>query len=277
MNKFRKLHKGMSLVEVLVAMTVFSVGTAAVTMAFATAVKYNTHNQRRDDELAHQQAAIQNGRVDGLELYGGTSQDYTIVYTERGGSKLTFKDQFGAPYEPFMDTTEYQASRTGKNDTKFDFQLKSFSTSIVGNDEVAYSKAEDKYKIKVINESPVNYDVRVKIKGGTIYQGDLDAGGYKHSSNLFCRSLSPQLTDYTLHDEHGDPVAMVPSAIAFGFKYPDLDIVLQQDSPMHFDFYREGFLFKEYTLNVNDITHHALGQCIITIHDDDTIEAVYPD
>jgi len=279
MNKIKKFHKGMSLVEVLVAMTIFSVGAAAVTMAFATAVKYNTHNIRRDDELATQQAAIQNGRNEGLELYASSAgNDYEIVYTVNGGSKITYKDSSGHTMSPgpYGNATEFQASKSGKNDTIFDFQLKSFSTAPAGSEPVVVSKSEDKYKIKIENKSPLNYDVRIKITGGTIYQGDLDNKGYKHSSNLYCHSLAPQTTDYTLADEHGNPVSKVPSAFEIGFKYDGLGTLQLDDSPMEILFYKEGFLDKGLPLNPQNIATSPNGTLLLTINADGTIPATYP-
>ena len=274
MKKFKKLHKGMSLVEVLVAMTIFSVGTAAVTMAFATAVKYNTHNQRRDDELSAQQNAVQNGRIEGLELFKGTGQDHMLVYTNRADSKeVSFKKADGTPNpdSPYRGVTEYAASRTGKNDGIFDFQLKSFSTTIGGNGTPSTSKSEDTYRIVVVNESPVNYDIRVRIRGGKIFQGNVN-DGYTHSSNLYCRSLSPKLTNYSLND-NGITVEGIPSKIEFGFKYPDLDSATV--SPMTIDFYKDGYHSRTIDLNCSDITSKPNGFVTFTIQEDGEVKPEY--
>jgi len=269
MKELKKLHKGMSLVEVLVAMTVFSVGTAAVTMAFATAVKYNTHNQRRDDELSAQQNIVQNGRVEGLELYEGSGQDHTLVFTKHGTSdevafKWKDKDGKDVTYNPYKDITEFAASRTGKNDGIFDFQLKSFSSTIGGNGKPATSKDSDTYRITVINEDTVNYDVRVSIDSGKIYQGSL-GNGYMHSSNLYCRSLSPKLTNYTLKDKDGNvvPETGVPSKIMFGYQCVNLKD--KAVSPMTLDFYKDGFHCQTINLNVATITGSTEGHATFTI------------
>jgi prepilin-type N-terminal cleavage/methylation domain-containing protein len=300
MNKIRKLHKGMSLVEVLVAMTIFSVGAAAVTMAFASAVKFNTHNQRRDDELAIQEAAVQNGKNDGLELYGSSiGNDYEIVYTVKGGSKIKYtkkeKDKDSGletdvdQPSPYRNATEFQAAKSGKNDTIFDFQLKSFSTTPVDSKDILVAnKSEDEYKIRIENRSPISYDVRVETNGGTIYQGNYDGNGYKHSSKLYCHSLAPQMTDYdiiaTKDPTPEDPsttqiIKKVPSAFEFGYKYTGLAAVSQMDSPMTINFCKKGYLVpdKEYTLNIDKMTNgSASGAVLLIIQDDGNVKIEYP-
>jgi prepilin-type N-terminal cleavage/methylation domain-containing protein len=281
MNKIKKLHKGMSLVEVLVAMTVFSVGAAAVTMAFSTAVKYNTHNQRRDDELAIQQAAIQNGKNDGLELYGTSAgNDYEIVYKVRGGSKITYKDKDDNEINPYVDATEFQAAKSGKNDTIFDFQLKSFSTTPVdSSDIVVASKDQDEYKVIVKNESAIPYDVRVDITCGTIYLGSYSGDGYKHSSPVYRHSLAPQMTNYDLKDKDGNPTPMVPAAFEFGYKCDGLASLEQMDSPMKISFYKEGYFApdREYTLRIDKMTgESASGKVELIIEDNGKVRIEYP-
>ena len=91
MKKIKKLRKGMTLLEVIVAMSIFSIGTAAVTMAFAAAVKYNSLNQRRDEELSYQQAAIQNGNTTGLQLLDGHDKDMEIKFKYPSGFTYTDK------------------------------------------------------------------------------------------------------------------------------------------------------------------------------------------
>lgn len=100
MKKIKKSQKGMTLLEVIIAMSIFSIATTGVTMAFAAAVKYNSLNQRRDNELSYQEAAVQKGNASGLELYNGHNKDMRLSFTVN----KAYKDSAWEKYLKSADT-----------------------------------------------------------------------------------------------------------------------------------------------------------------------------
>lgn len=66
MKLFKKNQKGMTLVEVVLAIAMFSVMTLAVTYAFSAAMQFNKRNMLRDKELNTQQAALERGSAAAL-------------------------------------------------------------------------------------------------------------------------------------------------------------------------------------------------------------------
>ncbi len=279
MKNFKKLHKGMTLVEVIVAMSIFSIGAAAVTMAFSAAVKYNTHNQRRDEELSLQQAALQSGGSSAIELYGGAAQANEIVFTDtKNGNKIKFKKS-----NPYAYVTEYQAARSGKNDGIFDFQLKTFSTKPLGADEVVWNKSKCRYKFTVINNSIKPVDVRIVSDGGVFYTGDYDAGGYAHSSDVYWHSLAAVGSSYQVKDDptkpDSDPTVvitdMAPEGFSVGYARDDMATLLT--SPIKFLFYRDGKVFAQADLEVDKLLACDLGYVKIEVGNDDKPVLTYVD
>lgn len=256
MKNFKKLHKGMTLVEVIVAMSIFSIGAAAVTMAFSAAVKYNTYNQLRDEELAIQQTALQDGKSTGLEVYSGAVQNRELVFTNTvAKKKITFTKN------PYKHITEYQAARSGKNDkpgTMYDFQLKTFSSTPLGSDKVTWNPADKKYKFVVTNKSSSPVDVHILIDGGTLYEGDYNNGGYKHSSDLYCSALAPSGTEYKISDDPEDSSAtettIAPSGFEVGYARDDIDTLEATAAPITFEFYKDGKVYQTFDVKVGELT-----------------------
>ena len=128
MKKIKKSQKGMTLLEVIIAMSIFSIATTGVTMAFAAAVKYNSLNQRRDNELSYQEAAVQKGNASGLELYNGHNKDTRIAFQVYMSSKTTYKDQAWEKFLKSADPDTLQAlADSGVSTTIVDRECSSYT------------------------------------------------------------------------------------------------------------------------------------------------------
>ena len=267
--KFKKLHKGMTLVEVIVAMSMFSICTTAVAIAFKAAVDYNTKNHKRDNECAIQLNELQDGTSVGVELYNGHSKDQELVFAEKGKTTiLEFpKKSGGGKVQPYVGVSEYQASKSGKNDDTYDFQLKTFSTSEMGANKVQYDRASDKYKLEFINESSEPVDVYIYVTTGNFYLGDYDSSGYKHMSDLYTHSLAPTAAaEYDMKESGGASlVKHKPSQFEVGYKCANLKDL--PESPMKIVFMKEGGIGITSTLTLDNskITTMGTGFARVTI------------
>lgn len=269
MNKFKKLHKGMTLVEVIVAMSMFSICTTAVAIAFKAAVDYNTKNHKRDDECAVQLNELQDGTSVGVELYKDHSKDMEITFTEKGTSNiLEFPNKSGTgKQKPYIGVSEYQASKSGKNDDTYDFQLKTFSTSEMGLNKVLYDRTKDRYKLEFVNESTEPVDAYIYITAGEFYLGDFDNSGYRHLADLYTHSLAPTAAaEYDMKD--GGAATLVkhkPSQFEIGFKCDNLKDM--SESPMKIVFMKDGGLSISSTITLDHakITTMGTGFARVTI------------
>jgi len=270
MKKFKKLHKGMSLVEIIVAMSMFSICTTAVVIAFKAAVDYNTKNQRRDDELAVQLNELQDGTSEGVELYNNYNKDHELVFTVNGSASpiaFPYKDPLmaGSPVEPYKGISEYQAARSGKNDTVYDFQLKTFSKSEMAGNQVIYNRADGKFKLEFVNETDEPLDVYIYLNEGEIYLGDYDSDGYKHLSDLYTHSLAPTASPEIDVSDPSNPGAVIqhkPSAFEVGFK--DTTLTETSDSPLKMVFMKDGFINSYHDLSAANIMNDGTGYVKVT-------------
>lgn len=232
MNKTKNL-KGMTLVEVVVAMSIFSFMTLAITMSFAAAMKFNARNQKRDYELKVQQGKIETGYAAGLEVYdnsfdpSATPQKRELEFKKSDGTALTFS----APSDAFKGLVEYNATKTQLNDGDINFQIKKFSTSNLSSSVTSADPANNNFKLVINNTSTDPVEIRVFMRdGATGYIGDYDTG-YKHKSSLFIQSLPGydpdaeiEASEYDKTDDSWKTTTnAVPSTFVLGLHLPPAD------------------------------------------------------
>ncbi len=248
MKKLNKNQKGMSLIEIVIAMAYFSAATLGVCMAFAAALKINARNMRRDNELNVQQTAIEKQQTAGVVLNDGAALD---------SMKISFKD--GSNEVASMNKiTEYKAIKTNYNSDDFNFAIKSFSSTPLGalNGTTA-AKDDGKFRIYVINENANTADVTVTLNSGSIYEGDFNKG-YKHASSVYFRSLAPKDASALGQPPHTEEV--MPDRMLIGYYNPSL-----------FGASDAGFSIrikcgdKDQVIDVNNSSMYANGQMNITI------------
>lgn len=81
--KDKKNSKGMTLVEVVVAMTIFAMVAGAVMTAISGAVKQTAKNRKRDLEVGQQANAVRKNSNDEVTDLG----EYTISFNDTRGLK----------------------------------------------------------------------------------------------------------------------------------------------------------------------------------------------
>ena len=215
MRIIRKNHKGMTLVEVVVAIAMFSVLTLAVTSAFSAAMKFNSRNMRRDRELATQQGALERGSAAGVALNDGSTV---------GGSKIVYSDGTGGAFGTLevSDVTQYKAIKTAENGNDYNFELHTASATPFGSVPTKVDKDNGYYGIEVENTTSNRYDVVIVANGGRFYEGNYDRyietdGGYAHPSLTYSRSLEGVGVDNNIYDystTNPDGSAKTPEEIA---------------------------------------------------------------
>lgn len=181
----KRNHKGMTLVEVVVAMGVFSITFLGVTMCLAAALKLNNRAMLRDDELSAQQKVIEEHQAQGVALMDGHTINSDSIKFGTGG---TFNMNTGLG--KVDNVTQYHAIKTAGHGNDYNFELNGLSSpnNPLGNEPGDYDKTAGKYCIHVINDSSTNIDVKITIAGGTIYQGSYDKG-YRNNASVYARTL----------------------------------------------------------------------------------------
>ena len=206
MRFFKKNHKGMTLVEVVLAIAMFSVMTLAVTYAFSAAMKFNSRNMRRDRELGTQQGALERGSAAGVTLNdGNVVKGSKIKYSGVGFSKEV------------SGVTQYKAIKTAENGNDYNFELHTASATPFGSVPTRVEKDQGYYGIEITNETSQRYDIEIVASGGRFYEGNYDRyietdGGYAHPSLTYTRSLEAKGIDNNIYDY--DPTGKTPEQIA---------------------------------------------------------------
>ena len=255
--KARKNVKGMTLVEVVIAMAIFSVQTLAICMAFAAIMKYNARNQLRDKELSHQQASVERKAAAGVALVSRTSFE---------GGELVFKNN-STVIKTVPNITEYKALKTAYKGNDYNFEIKSLSSTGLEPMPLISDKEKNRYKINIVNESGVSADVQLECVSGMIYEGDLDGVCYKHSSPIYMRTLDPLSQAASDAGE-----TAVPSQMIVGFANPDLSDL--SASQMTIRITGDGILYSTALMSA-EISAAPNGSAEIVINPDKSVTLSY--
>lgn len=188
--KLKKNRSGMTLVEVVIAMAYFSTATLGVCMALSAALRYTARNMRRDSELGTQQTAVERSTNNGVALNDGAVED---------GNSLTFSVSTGTRTQSGI--TEYKALRTLANVDDFNFQVKGFSSTPLGNATLSIDKDNNEYEVLFTNTSNTDVTLSLDVSGATstayFFEGSNSAEGYKHPSSVYSRNVSKEGGDVT--------------------------------------------------------------------------------
>lgn len=223
--KIRKNHEGMTLVEVVVAMGVFSFTFLGVTMCLAAALKFNNRNMLRDTELNTQQKVIEEHQASGVALHSGHALNGdTMVF----GSSGTFNMDTGTG--TVGDITQYHAIKTAAHGDDYNFEINGIAskTNPLGNATGDFDAAVGKFCLKVVNSYSGSCDVTVTINNGTIYEGNYTTG-YRNAAPKYSRTVPGK-------DAEAAIVGAMPNEMQIGyfndtaFASGDLEITVKTDS-----------------------------------------------
>ena len=185
--KIKKNQSGMTLVEVVIALGVFSFTFLGVTMCLSAALKLNNRNMLRDRELNAQQKVIEERKVDGVAYLSGSTDK--IVF---GNSAIALSGNQLANGVGTRDSiTYYHAVKSAAQGNTYNFEIKSLTSTPLGNATLEAADANAGiYHLHVTNHYAGNVDVVVETSGGQFFSGSI-ANGYKNSSTIFSRTLTP--------------------------------------------------------------------------------------
>ena len=181
MKKNKSLSKGMTLVEVIIAMTIFAVMAATIITVLAAAYKQVDRSKRRDLEGAQQAASV--NKKDHVTKLSGTS-DYKIVFTPiGGGSTLTANN-----------VKLYQAN-DAQFGTDFGFNMKSISSNTAIATPTPSPSPTDpdfakQFKVKFTNTSTKVVNIYVEVSDGYVFEGN-PTTGYIHTAKSYVRTAQP--------------------------------------------------------------------------------------
>lgn len=168
--KNKKNSKGMTLVEVVVAMTIFAMVAGAVMTAISGAVQQTAKNRKRDLEVGQQANAVRKNSNDEVTDLG----EYTISFNDTRGLKTEKVQMY-----------EADAAQFGKD---FGFQVKSFQIGSIGSTPTKNAKDEE-YKLLIVNQTSENITAYVTVENGYIYEGESSITGYIHTSPVYTRTI----------------------------------------------------------------------------------------
>lgn len=185
MKKNKKLRKGMTLVEVIVAMTVFSIMTLGIMMSLSAAVKAANRNKQRDMSVGRQASNVSNNNKGSTSVKGGK-----LV--------MQFTDSSGKVYKVNSDKNVYQSSEE-EFSGKFGFNLKTISDAgALGVDMITPDPSDTTHhRFDITNNDTVNsITFRVTIpdtETGNVYEGD-PVYGYIHTAKTYTITIEPGQT-----------------------------------------------------------------------------------
>lgn len=176
MKKIKKLSKGMTLVEVIVAMTIFALSAACIMSVVGAAMKMSNRSRRRDLETAQQANAI--GKKSDTELTK-TGDGYEIVFTPTGGTSKTVAG---------INTYAADAAQFGAD---FGFQIKTFGKGSLNRLSTTIDlSVGNEYKFDIQNNLSESVTAYVTINKGYVFEGYNSNSGYKHSSKSYARTIA---------------------------------------------------------------------------------------
>ena len=181
MKKNKSLSKGMTLVEVIVAMTIFAIMASTIIAVLGAAYRQIDRSKRRDIEAAQQAAAV-NKKDNVTKISGAT--DYKIVYTPTsGGTSQT------------ANNIKLYQSNDAQFGGDFGFNMKSLTSNTAvavptPNPDPSDPDFANQYKIKFTNTSHKAVNIYVTISSGYVYEGNASTG-YLHTSCSYVRTAQP--------------------------------------------------------------------------------------
>lgn len=185
MKKNKKLLKGMTLVEVVVAMIIFFLMFSTIISVFAVSLKQINLSRRRDLRTAEEAMVV--GKKVKADA-AGVNKDLDPVgeneYT------VTFDDGRG---KTSNNISLYQAKSASAFKSDFGFQLKTFGKSDSFFGMNTENNASDEYRFKITNDRADTVTMYVTINGSNdyIYEGST-GNGYIHSSKVYVRTIAPR-------------------------------------------------------------------------------------
>ena len=184
MMKNKKLSRGMTLVEVIVAMTIFSVMAAAIFTVIAHANKTADRAKMRDKERATQTNII--GRI------GQNNNAITqLNQVKPNGYEDEYKIVFNVPgktVDPVTGVKVYETDE-GAFENDFDFKLKTITqTSAFTGLTIASSQLNTgEYLMKFKNETSESILVNLDLSSGYIFQGSNQQ--YVHTLSKYSKAI----------------------------------------------------------------------------------------
>ena len=222
MKKNKKLLKGMTLVEVVVAMIIFFLMFSAIISVFAVSLKQINLSRRRDLRTAEEAMvagkkvkADAAGRNEYLIKVGG--DNYTVTFDDGRGKTSN-------------NISLYQAKLDSAFKSDFGFQLKTFGKSDSFFGMNTENNASDEYRFKITNDRADTVTMYVTINGSNdyIYEGST-SNGYIHSSKVYVRTIAPrQSIDFGYKNNAADAynnisIKYVASNVTFDVSNPIRD------------------------------------------------------
>lgn len=208
MKRIQKNSKGMTLVEVIVAITIFAIMSIGIMTALGASMLQTNRSARRDIEIGEQAETVGKKSLTELTDITGTG-DYSITFSGGGISKTATNIKL------------YQADGAQFNDA-FGFNIKTFGKQTDMNDNLDTPDPDptsatydaDEYKIVFDNKSTQSVTMYVNMTNGYVYEGNR-TNGYIHSSKAYTRTSNPTTTPLVNFGYYNDSFAVGDITVRF--------------------------------------------------------------
>ncbi len=179
-----KLSRGMTLVEVLVAMTIFAVMASAIFTVILHANKTANRAKMRDVELSTQTNIVgkKNKALDELT-------ELNPAGISGGNYKILFQSPQAGKGEGNVDNVKVYETNEGMFETDFDFKLKTVisASSLTGLTLQTDQLRDNEYLLKFTNNRPESVIVRFSLTDGHIFEGS--GQQYVHTRNNYSKVI----------------------------------------------------------------------------------------
>ena len=175
----KKLSRGMTLVEVLVAMTIFAIMAGVILSVITRANSTANRSKMRDVELAAQTNIISKGSKEQVTKIapGGYTGEYTVVFNIPGAAADARKYSGVGVYE--TDEGEFSED--------FGFQLKTLKNSASFNSLAITSVNDNEYWIQLENDLSEPITITITSKNGYIFEGT--GRQYVHTRDTYTKTI----------------------------------------------------------------------------------------
>lgn len=186
MNKNKKLSPGVTLVEVIVAMTIFAIMAGSIMFAIYKANYFSNRAKARDVEIATETNIIGRSKAKSrdqlvqVEATEGYTGDYKVVFNVPGRT-----------VDP-VDNVKVYETHEGRFDQDFDFKLKTIAKEGDFNGYSITTLADYEYLLRFKNELAESITITIKVTDGHLFEGS--GQKYIHTTPTYVKTIPANST-----------------------------------------------------------------------------------
>lgn len=185
MKKTYKFSRGVTLVEVIIAMTIFAIMAGTIMTVIMKANQISNRSKMRDVELATETNIIGRNKASARDEIqqvkpNGYEGDYKIVFSVPGKTI------------PPVNHVKIYETNEGRFDQDFDFKLKTIVPSSSLSGLPLTNLADNEYSLRFENNLSEAITITITIEDGYLFEGD--GQKYVHTTKSYVKTLPANST-----------------------------------------------------------------------------------